>query len=250
MARLTRTVAQLIADARNRSGLESCQFRTDSDIRRYLEESGFKMFGKIDAQYPGAYYLFASDTIAVSSGTALYDLPDGCFKPIAFRVTIDGVRESIPQANIDEIDKDVTSPGWASRWPRHRVMGFSTASPDETQVMFTPTPTASHTVTCWYIPQKPFILTGSPDTRDDDLDATNGKITTEWNWEEYIVLDTAIKIKNDQEEDPRAIMMERQELWEMIELQVANRTVTEAPRVRDVYSDYITDYYYPRRRYY
>ena len=247
MARLTRTAAELVSDVRLRSGLEDGQFRTDANIRRYLEESGFKMFGKIDAEFPGAYYLFAQDTMSAVNGTALYDLPADCFKPITFRVTVNGVRDKIPKALIDEMDRDVTSPGWGTRWPQHRVMGFSTANPAQTQVMFTPTPTASHTVTIWYIPQSPFILEDTPDVRDDDLDITNGKISTEWNWEEYMVLDAAIKVKNDQEEDPRALMVERQELWDMIYKQVETRTVTEAPRIKDAFPEYSDPLYYTRR---
>ena len=101
MARLTRTAAELISDARLRSGLEDGQFRNDANIRRYLEESGFKMFGKINGDYPSAYYLFASSTISAVSGTALYDLPADCFKPITFRVTVNGVSLTVSALDAD-----------------------------------------------------------------------------------------------------------------------------------------------------
>jgi len=251
MSRLLRTAALLIADVRNRSGLEANTFRTDADILRYLEESAYKLYGMIQADHPDSYYLYASDTISVVSGTTIYVMPDYCFKPICFRVTVGGQRINIPRADIDEIDTEVSNAGWDlyGNYPRHRMLGYNTTSPGELQVMFVPTPTASYTVTVHFIPQKPFFYDDTADVRSDSLDAAKGAMTTEWNWEEWAVLDAAIKIKNDQEEDPRALQQERHELWQMITKQAESRVESEPARTRDAYSGWRIDEQSRNRRY-
>jgi hypothetical protein len=102
-----RSLSNLIADVRNRSGLEANTFRSDADITRYLNESGYKLSGLIMAHFPNTLYLYKSGTISAVSGTAEYDLPSDCFQPYAFRVTIDGYRMDIPYADIDDFDKEV-----------------------------------------------------------------------------------------------------------------------------------------------
>jgi hypothetical protein len=66
-------------------------------------------------------------------------------------------------------------------------------------------------------------------------DSTNHHYLSEWGFENWIVLDTSIKIKNDQEEDTQGLRIERNEEWNIISNLIKNRTVTEAPRVRDCY---------------
>ncbi len=110
MALRDRSIVEMVADVRNRSGLESSQFRTDADITRYLNESGYKLTGKIIAEHPDANYLYKSGTISTTSGTSAYDLPNDCFQPLAFRVTLDGVRINIAKGDIDD-------PTWTPRLP-------------------------------------------------------------------------------------------------------------------------------------
>ncbi len=239
MALRDRSIVEMVADVRNRSGLESSQFRTDADITRYLNESGYKLTGKIIAEHPDANYLYKSGTISTTSGTSAYDLPNDCFQPLAFRVTLDGVRINIAKGDIDDLDTEVTNQGWgldSFNRPTHMLMGFASTFTG-VQVIFMPTPTATYTVTVHYIPQLPFANVSGTSTRLADMTSgtSNHNVMSEWGWEEWVVLDTSIKIKNDQEEDPRALMMERQEIWQMISSMVSNRTVTEAPKVRDAY---------------
>lgn len=222
---ITRTDAQLISEVRDRSDLGDSLFRTDTQIRRYLNEANRQLTSKLLAIH-GADYLTTSGTINTVAGTALYDLPDDCFKAKFFRVTIGGRRVEIPRATTDEIDKDDSSAGWESvvSRPKHRIQGI--------QVRFIPTPLAAHAVTVHYI-HTAIAFDGADDSAIDELADNSDYLNSYWNFEEWIVLKAAIKVKHDQEEDSSQLVYELNELWSDIEKIADDRTDTEPEKIRD-----------------
>lgn len=231
---ITRTDAQLISEVRDRSDLGNSQFRTDAQIRRYINEANRQLTSKLLAIH-GADYLTTSDTINTVVGTALYDLPDDCFKAKFFRVTINGNRINIPRATTDEIDME-SDVGWDtySGTPKHRIQGI--------QVRFIPTPTAVHTVTVHYIHTAIAIDGAVGNAAIEELADSADYLNCYWNFEEWIVLKAAIKIKHDQEEDSSQLYAELNELWADIEKIADDRTDTEPEHIRDVENVY--DEYY------
>ncbi len=242
MANRHRTLADLVADVRNRSGLEANTFRSDSDIARYLNEAGYKLTGLIISNFPDAMFLYKSGTISAVSGTSAYDLPGDCFQPYALRVTLDGRRIDIPRADIDDLDIEVSDAGWSQygHRPAYRMMGYGTSA-SGLQVVFMPTPTASYTVTVHYIPALPFAdksAAGSfPGDGVEDMSSdADHAFMSQWGWESWLVIEASIMIKNDQEEDATTLKMERGEWWDIISNQIKSREGTSAPQVRDYYA--------------
>ena len=232
---LTRTDAQLISEVRDRSDLGDSAFRNDAQIRRYVNEANRQITSKLLAIH-GADYLTTSDTINTVAGTALYDLPSDCFKAKFFRVTVNGVRFNIPRATTDDIDMDNQSAGWSSPLvrPMHRIQGI--------QVRFVPTPQAVHTVTVHYI-HTAIAFDGADDSAIDELADNLDYLNSYWNFEEWIVLKAAIKVKHDQEEDSSQLYAELNELWSDIEKIADDRTDTEPERVRDTERNIDWGYY-------
>jgi len=223
---ITRTDAQLISEVRDRSDLGNSPFRTDTQIRRYINEANRQLTSKLLAIH-SADYLTTSDTINTVAGTALYKLPDDCFKAKFFRVTINGNRINIPRATTDEIDME-SDVGWDtySGTPKHRIQGI--------QVRFVPTPQSVHTVTVHYV-HTAIAFDGVDDSAIDELADNADYLNSYWNFEEWIVLKAAIKIKHDQEEDSSQLYAELNELWADIEKIADDRTDTEPERIRDAY---------------
>ena len=232
---ITRTDAQLISEVRDRSDLGDSQFRTDTQIRRYLNESNRQLTAKLLA-IKGSDHLTTKDTIAVSSGTDLYDLPTDCFKPKFFRVTINGVRINIPRAVTDELDIENDTAGWSGIGvvPKHRIRG--------SQVLFVPTPRASHTVTVHYI-HTAIAFDGADDSAIEELSDSADFLQSYWGYEEWILIKAATKVKHDQEEDSSQLLFELQELWSDISKIADDATETEPERIRDAYSGYGTEEY-------
>lgn len=238
----------MIADVRNRSGLEANPFRTDADITRYINESGYDFYGRVGVDNPHAMHLYKEDTISVVDGTSLYDVPADCYRVYAFRVTIDGYRIDIPSADWDDIDIETDDDGWGyfGNRPLHRMMGWR-AGARVPQVKFIPTPTQSYTVTVHYIPQLIFVDTDIPGRIAELSAGATHAMESEWGFERYLVLDASIKVRRDQEEDVRDLLQEREELYDRINREMASRVVTKPPRIRDVFMD--RDWNYGRYRY-
>lgn len=233
---ITRTDAQLISEVRDRSDLGDSQFRTDAQIRRYINEKNRQLTSKLLA-LKGSDYFTTTDTIAVLSGTALYNLPDDCFKPKFFRVTINGIRINIPRAVTDELDLENDTAGWSGLEvvPKHRIRGK--------QVLFVPTPRASYTVTCHYI-HTAIAIEGADDSAIDELLDNADYLNCYWGYEQWIVIAAAIMVKHDQEEDSSQLLLELAEIWNDISKVADDSTETEPEKIRDAYpSADIDDYY-------
>ncbi len=230
----TRTTTELIADVRLRADDED--FRTDAEIKRYLNQSIYKLYGKLIAM-ADEDHLVKSDTISVTAGTSIYDLPSDCHPSGLkfFRVTLSSDRRMrIEKATTDEIDVETRNYGWDyyQCQPKFRMYG-------QKQVRFIPEPQAAYTVTVEYVPQLTCFNTGG--TAIKELSADTDYFDGQFGWEEWIVLDSAIKIRNDQEEDVRALQLERAEAWDIIETQAASRVQSEPSKIRDVYGNYDYD---------
>lgn len=224
---ITRTDAELISEVRDRSDLGDSQFRSDAQIRRYLNECNRQLTSKLLAMH-GADFLSTSDTISTVAGTALYDLPTDCFKAKYFRVTIGGTRMQIGRATTDEIDIDTDDAGWDiyGSVPKHRVIG--------NRVRFIPTPQAVHVVTVHYY-HTSIAFDGVDDSAIEELADNADYLNSYWNFEEWVVIKAAIKIKHDQEEDTSQLYAELNELWQDISAIAYDRTDTEPEKIRDVY---------------
>lgn len=227
---ITRTLAELTSDVRDRSDLGDSQFRTDTQIKRYLNTSNRQLTGKLLALY-GADYLDTKDTIATVAGTTYYDLPSDCFTPKFFRITLDGIRINIPRATVDDIDIDDDTHSWGIRGiiPKHRV--------SKDQVLFTPTPNAVHTITVHYVTEA-IAFEGGDDSRIEEMVNSDDYIQGYWNYDEWVVLNASIKVKDDQEEDPSLLIIEQEKIWKDIEAIAKNRTTTEPDRIRDAYPSF------------
>lgn len=232
-----RTSAEMTDEVRDRSDLGDSQFRTDTQIRRYLNSSNRELTGHLIRLY-SADYFDKEGTINTVSGTSSYDLPSDCFAVKTFRVTLsDGSRIAIPKATTDEIDIDTENSGWETFGviPKHRIV--------QDQVRFIPTPRAVHDITVRYIHEAVFF-DGADDSRIKEMADDDDYIQCYWNYEEWVILKAAIKVKHDQEEDSSALRWELDNIWKGIIAIANDRVTTEPDRIRDGYSNYD-----PRDRY-
>lgn len=227
---LTRTDANLIADVRLRSDLGASTFRTDAQIRRYLNEANRQLTMKLIALY-GQDYLHKTGTINTAASQASNDLPADCFQAKWFRVTLDGERINIPRASTEDMDVETDSQGWAAygAQPKHRLQ--------EEKVLWVPTPTAVHVVTIAYIHTAIAYNTGG--TAITELSTGTDEIDGRWGWEEWVVLRAAIKIKHDQDEDSSALRSEALELLKDIENVASDRDISNPIQIRDSYGEYV-----------
>lgn len=187
MAR-TRTLANLRADVRNRADMSFAEdFITDAELTEYINQSIARLYNIIVNQAQDHYII--STTQAITPGTNDYALPNDFYKLRGVDILVNGVyvplqRESFYKRSDNNMGLQVgiTVP------TTYRVVGSNI------RVFDTPSAT---TIKLWYIPA-PTRLSADSDT----FDGISG-------FEEWVVIDSAIKCKVKQEDDVSILLVER-----------------------------------------
>lgn len=96
-------------------------FRSQATIFEYLSASCrdlVSLLCRLDD------YWTATTTVNTVANTPSSAFPTAAWKLIALRVTLDGKRDRIPLASVDDVDMETSPLGWSgSRWPSYRLRG-------------------------------------------------------------------------------------------------------------------------------
>lgn len=201
MAR-TRTLAQLRQEVRQRADLESSNHVTDSEVNRYVNQSCAALHGLIAEADED--YLTVSTTITTVAGTGTYAFTGYRIRWV--EAVINGLTVRLDRWRFDQRDQLINA---ATRWtstgaiPLYRYV--------RGQISLLPVPDGAYSVTIWHI--DPFA----------DLTLDSDTFNGEDGWEEWVVLDAAIKCLTKEESDPSALMAERQRVEQRIRAALGTR---------------------------
>ena len=217
MAR-TRTLTNLLSDVRQRAGMENSTFVTDSELTEYINESAAE-FRDLLIENECSEFFMTSATFSTSSGTAGYSLASDFYELHKVVIDLGGPQNySLKPYPADEHGeaKSGSSWGWIAggRLPRYRVVGSS--------LYFSPIPSGVFSVTYYYTPAQTRLSSGS-----DTVDGVNG-------WEEWIVIDSAIKCLAKEESDVSYLMAQREKIEQRIARHAGRRDKSNGDRIRDV----------------
>lgn len=217
MAR-TRTLAQLRAEVRDRADIENSQHITDAQITRYINQSAASLHAMM-AETCEDWFLTREATTApaastgASAGTTEIALQASFYKIIAVEAQVGGRFVRLQRWGWQEhaglTETDTTGGPYYYRIAE----GYYVITPD------VPTGTALRT---YYIPAFSDLSADA-----DTYDGRDG-------WEEWVVLDAAIKCMVKEESDVRPLVAEREKLEARLVRQMQNRDVGRPPKVADV----------------
>lgn len=220
MAR-TRTLTLLRDEVRQRADIEAATTAfPDTELTRYINQSIARLHRKVHREFPGL--IVTSTTITTASGTETYALPAGFYALVGRpEVDLGGPNpQQMKRWEWSERTSYLYTTGWSWNWPvAYRLHGADTIS-------FLPVPAGVHSVTVYYSPI-PTDLSGDSDT----YDGRSG-------WEEWVILDAAIKVATKEEQDTSDLRAERAEHWDEIAKDLAMVDRGGPPRVQDVQSGY------------
>ena len=216
----TRTLVLMRQDVRNKADAPSANFPTDAELTRDLNVSARKLYDLLlDAGYQEPF--LASATIPIVSGTDAYALPDGTlytaaprfYRALGVDLSLGTRKVALRPFNFTERNQFIPG-GWLPDVASYRIMGGN--------IRFIPVPTTSRTVTLWYAP----LLTDmSGDS--DTLEGFNG-------FEEFAVLDCAIKYCNKSRLDAMGFLQQLQMETERIQSAISKRDQSSTQAVTDV----------------
>lgn len=226
----TVTLGDVRLAAKRRADMENASFVTDEEWNSYINASYKELYDLLIGSYGNDYFVAPPVQFTTDGTSQFYTLPDGSsynYAPALYKL----------------LGVDLQANGNALQWIRLKPFNFSERnrfSPYGMQALyaysniryrlngnniwFTPTPQAGLTVQLWYIPQ--------PSNLEDDGDGFDGIS----GWEEYVIIDAAIKALIKEESDPTALGMQKQAMIARITAMAENRDAGEPATVADVRS--------------
>jgi hypothetical protein len=214
MAR-TRTLALLRAEVQARADIENDPHITSAEVDRFINQSMAALHQKAALACEDEYT--TSVTLTTTAGTEVYSISEKFFKLVSVDALVNGQLRPMRRWNFAERHAYLNDASWGSI---SQPLAYRTMGGD--LIHFLPKPDGVYSVTVWYIATSVIL------TADADLyDGRDG-------FEEWVVLDAAIKCKTKSEEDIRELAGERDRVMLDIMASLATKDQGRPDRVVDV----------------
>lgn len=225
MAR-TVTLTKLRTQVRQRADQENSGFIKSSEIDTYINQSYTELYDLLVAAYGEDYYQSDPYQIVTNDTDEKYDLPDDFYKLVGVQLRLTN-SEALTLRKFEFHKRNYYG------WP-----GQHTLTADENiryrlshdQIWFVPKPRGTKTIEIIYVPAAPLLSNGS-----DTLNGVNG-------WEEYIIIDAAIKCLIKEESDISPLTYQLDKMRDRLNRMRQNRDAGFAESVTDV--SRLNNYYY------
>ena len=216
------TLAQLRLESRQRADKVNSGFITDSELNSYINSSNAELYDLLVSAYGDDYYL-TKYTLTVDGVTTSYPLPTDFYKLIGIDMYINPLRYiTLKPYMFNERGRYQDGSNWAAivaiQGPRYHIYNNF--------LEFNPPAPGTYNMQMYYVPECPELV-GDTDT----FDGVNG-------WEEYIIVDAAIKMLQKEESDVTVLMEQKNRLIKRINLMAENRDIGHSFVVNDVTRDW------------
>ena len=228
----TKTVSSLVTSIRQRADMEGSSFVSDSEIVDYINQSIAELHDLLINLFEDYYVESVSFSLPDGNPTTLPDgdpagsnfpTKKGFYKALGVDVDCGGIKYNVPRYMFSErnayngIGGDVNG----GLNIHYSIQGD--------KIRFIPESTASGTVTLWYAPE-PQYFSGPSDT--DTLSVKARHISR--GYEEFIILDGAIKCLLKEESDVNVLIAQRELIRGRIKEAAATRDAASPMRISDV----------------
>lgn len=214
------TLLQIKTRARERSDMVNSQFISDSELTSMINASYAELYDLLVQTYEDYFITGPTAFTLVSGDEGVYSLPSDFYK-------LKGV-DAGGSGNWFELYPF----NWNTRNARNRNLSrVYTGDIDKTyrligsNLRIEPDDNATGSYQLWYIPSYTALVS--------DSDSIDSNITRN-NWEEYIVIDVAMKMLVKEESDIRPLTVEKQAMKRRIESAAGERDIDQPERVSDV----------------
>lgn len=216
------TLAQLVTRVQQRADMVNSTFvdftTSGGEGETFIQQSAKALYDLVLSSWGEDYY-YSSTTFSTVAGTQSYALPSDFYKLLAVDANVPGMTTPTTLQNFNWEERNLysTSTGWTHLLavPRYRLRaGY---------IWFVPVPAGVHSVTLHYVPALG-TLSGSTVT----FDGING-------WDEWIVVDAAIKCRTKEESETGDLRASLAEMTARIKAAAPVRDIGKPPRVVDVY---------------
>jgi len=212
----TLTLAQLKTQVRQRADMQNSQFIANDELTSFVNTSIAELYDLLVQKFGNDYFL-NSTTFATVPNTDTYNLPADFYKLIGVDLELqNGEFSTLKRFEFSERNQYTTAlyrGVFGAAYLRYKVQGNS--------IRFVPMPTSADNVRLWYAPLPTYLVL--------DADTFNGYS----GWEEYVIVDAAIKCLEKEESNTAALTNRKAYLIKRIEEAAGNRDAAFSPRIAD-----------------
>lgn len=207
------TLAQFRERSRERADMENSRFVSDAELNRYINSSIQELYDILVASRGENYYVNSS-TIATTS-TDTYSLPADFLKLMGVDIISGGKAYTLRAFNWSERNR-YKEPYFINDNANlmYQVRGSN--------IVLMPQPQGNVQLKLWYIPRAVLLTLDT-----DSFDGING-------WEEYVVIDAAIKMRVKEESPIDELVLAKQDMKARVLAASSARNSAEPSRVQDV----------------
>ncbi len=210
--------------ARQRSDMVKSKFVTEAELKGYVNASVKELYDLLVSTFDD-YYTAEPLEFELTGVEDGYNLPDDFYKLRGLDRQIDSASATwftVHNFNFEERNRYNQFTAIRSSYPaiRYRVMGSSDLEGNGF-IKIIPKAGAGGTYRMWYVPKCPTLVADG-----DEFNGING-------WEEYVIVDCAIKMLEKQEDDVSVFLAQKKALIERIEAMAPNRDAGEPERITD-----------------
>lgn len=214
------TLAEIKAQARQRTDTENSEFVSDAELTSYVNSSLAELHDLLIASYCDDYIM--NEHVFSSTTELQYDLPSDFYKLRGVDVQRgpNGQWATVKRFNFNRRNEQQNAYAWnllGLPYLEYRLVG--------SKIRFNRTPDAALNFRIFYYPKLDKLIDDA-----DVYDDVNG-------FAEYVVVDTAIKILQKEESDVSVLMAQKEALRQRIITMAANRDANESATITDVYAE-------------
>lgn len=219
------TLLNLRNEAKDRADMVNSGLVSDSMWNKYINKSKDALYDMLISAYDDEYFAKTS-TFTIVPGTSNYSLPTDFYKLLHLEIVNSPTQRKTMRKfqfkNKNRYSYPSTIYGYDVS--KYRIVGSN--------LVLYPVPSSGQTLEMWYIPLATNLVADG-----DELNGFNG-------FEEYIILDAAIKACRKEETDTQDLERDRMIITDRIERMRHNRDAAEKARIIeveeiDLYDDFL-----------
>jgi|TARA_R100000458_G_scaffold59832_1_gene72065 hypothetical protein len=227
----TLTLANLITAVRRRADMVGSTFVSDAEIVDYINVAMAELHDILVTKFEDYYVKEETYTLPATSPTSL---PSSFYKALGVDLDVGGVTYRLRSYSFQE-RATYNSPGIIAATITNTMYHIQ-----GNLIKFIPDPTVSGTATLFYVPEVTRFDAGST---SDTIVGKAPQVVS--GYEEYVVIDAAIKCLQKEESDVQVLLVQKQQQIQRIEQAAGKRDAGESYAITDVSvgtTSYLDDY--------
>ena len=214
----TTTLQNLVDRTRQRADMEGSTFVTDAEVIGYINVAMSEIHDILVDRYED-YYVESKQYTLPADNPGTLPLVAGGDKPFYKALGVDfdtgGTTYRLRRFSFQERNM-FNSPAVVAGRVTNTLYAIQGA-----EIKFIPSPTVSGTATLWYVPEAQQFSTSESEYMAKTIQSKAPAVA--FGYEEYVVVDAAIKCLQKEESDVQILMVQKQQLKERIENAASNR---------------------------